>query len=299
MMKKERLANIELLRVVSMMMVVTLHSLSESGILFRSSELSAPWLLWWTLEGISVVAVNCYVLISGYFLICSRFRVKKLLILLGECVFYSVFLYISGVLFKINAFSIIGFFKSLTPVISNEYWFVTTYVALYILAPVLNIGIRSLGRVKHLTAVVLMMVLCSVYPNLVFWGNGFQVNSGYSLIWFICLYVLAAWVRLYYSPSQKTGKYLCGYLVVALCVPASKFLIVLLSNGSLEGDIFYSYNSILVWPAALLLFLTFLNMRFPRGKISNFICKIAPNTFAVYLIYQNDFVRAWLWKILD
>lgn len=296
--KTKRKANVELFRIVSMIMVILLHALAESGILFRSDKLSISYIVLWTLEGICMIAVDCYVLISGYFLIKSKFRIKKLLILLGECSFYSTIIYISSILFGQAEFGFFDLLKNVFPVISNQYWFVTTYVGLYILSPVLNLGILALGREKHFLAVIILMLLCSVYPSFIFWGTDFQVNSGYSLIWFICLYVLSAWVRLYYSQEYRKRRLIIYYVITALSVPASRFLIDFLSEGRLEGDMFYSYSSILVWPAALLLFLIFLNIQIRPGVWSGIIIRAAANTFAVYLLHQNHFISSWLWSVL-
>lgn len=60
-----RLLNFEILRIVSMFMVLILHTPP----IFKEFNIQEPNLLWHTLHQLSMVAVNCFVFISGYFFI--------------------------------------------------------------------------------------------------------------------------------------------------------------------------------------------------------------------------------------
>ena len=73
--KSKRLANVELLRVVAMLMVVMLHYLGKGELLpVKNLHMNLTGYLAWILESLSIVAVNVYVLISGYFLVESEFK---------------------------------------------------------------------------------------------------------------------------------------------------------------------------------------------------------------------------------
>ena len=80
-MNNSRNANIELLRMLSMFMVLVLHALRWSGALDYTSGMHY-WAYWW-LEALSIVAVNVFMLISGYFQIYGRFKTKSVLKILG------------------------------------------------------------------------------------------------------------------------------------------------------------------------------------------------------------------------
>ncbi|MDE5952479.1 MAG: acyltransferase family protein, partial [Acetatifactor sp.] len=76
---KKRIASIELLRILAMMMVVMLHYLSKGELLTSlTEEFDASSYIAWLLEAFSIVAVNVYMLISGYFLVDSGFKLKRL-----------------------------------------------------------------------------------------------------------------------------------------------------------------------------------------------------------------------------
>ena len=91
MQKKERMANLEVLRCVAMMMVVVLHYLGKGGLLpDLTAPLSVQDMAAWLLEAICIVAVNVYMMISGYFLCESSFKLSRLLTLWLQLWLYSV-----------------------------------------------------------------------------------------------------------------------------------------------------------------------------------------------------------------
>lgn len=85
---KRRQANFELLRMLAMLMVVTMHFLSHTGSLpeagNRLTERTVAAIL---IEAFCIVAVNVYVFISGYFLSESGFSLKRLIRLICQVLF--------------------------------------------------------------------------------------------------------------------------------------------------------------------------------------------------------------------
>lgn len=74
---KVRNPNIELLRIVSMLMIVILHFLMHGQILKWSAFGSKEYAIYWMIEAFVFVSVNAFVLISGYFLCLSEFKSFK------------------------------------------------------------------------------------------------------------------------------------------------------------------------------------------------------------------------------
>lgn len=64
-------------------------------------------------------------------------------------------------------------------------------------------------------------------------------------------------------------------------------------------SLFYSYNSIVSLPCALALFQAFRGLEMGSEKSSACIRLIAPLTFAVYLIHEQDRFRPILWQWLN
>ena len=88
--KKTRQANIELLRIVAMLMIIVLHYLDKGEILVLfTRESTAMQIVHRQIQIFCIVAVNLYVLISGYFLTESRFTIKKMVVLWAQVLFYA------------------------------------------------------------------------------------------------------------------------------------------------------------------------------------------------------------------
>lgn len=134
--QKHNLVGIELLRIVAMMMVVGLHYLNFGGILWSEAIMNRR--IAWGIEAFLFVAANCYVLISGYFLVKAKnFHWSKV----GSCGHIRLFMRFSlrWLLSYIRAkWNLAGIVHSLLPIRYTMYWFVTAYMGMYILSPYLS-----------------------------------------------------------------------------------------------------------------------------------------------------------------
>ena len=74
-MKSKRQANFELLRIVAMLMIIVLHYLNKGELLTAyTTDRTVINYAAHLIEAFCIVAVNCYVLLSGYFLVESAWR---------------------------------------------------------------------------------------------------------------------------------------------------------------------------------------------------------------------------------
>ena len=121
---KNRNIGLDFLRVLCMIMVVLLHYLEKGGLLQEENSKGIDYTIYNILKSAAIIAVNCYVLISGYFLIKSQFKVKKILRLWGEVIFYSYTIYILLFSFGLIEFKFMELVKSIFPIISKQYWFI-------------------------------------------------------------------------------------------------------------------------------------------------------------------------------
>ena len=158
---KKRQANIELLRIVAMMMVIVLHYISRGKIDVKLSEDgSLSNHLWWLIDGFCNVAVNVYVLISGYFLVEAKWHASKLIKLVCQVLFYSIF--VGLLMYGLSAvpavsalyeragesfaFDLSNWLTVLLPIEYEHYWFATAYIVMYMLSPVLAVAVKNLGE---------------------------------------------------------------------------------------------------------------------------------------------------------
>lgn len=134
-----RESNFELLRIICMILIVVFHFSVHGGYYSESAG---------TLPFNSVIidlfglggrlGVNIFVLISGYFLINSKFKPKKLLSLFIQVWFFSISIYLIFLISGGISFTWGSFLCNIFPVVTSQYWFITTYIGLYLLSPFIN-----------------------------------------------------------------------------------------------------------------------------------------------------------------
>ena len=115
---KSRLSNFELLRIISMILIVINHYVVSSGVLDLEFNINRVILQLFGIGG--KIGVTLFVLISGYFLIDSKFKMRKLLKIILETLFYSVSIYFLLWAFQKQKFSIKGMIKVFLPITMGE-----------------------------------------------------------------------------------------------------------------------------------------------------------------------------------
>ena len=200
---KQRNANMDLLRIVSMLLIIFLHSIDHSGVL--EAAIPGTGMYYYVYFGyyLAQVCVNCFVLLSGYFMIESKFRPSKLITLWLEVVFYSLVIRIIWFATGQKAFSIVSLISCFFPVLTGRYWFITIYFGLYLISPFLNIAIRAMTKRQFTALNLILFVLFSVWNSLHPSIAGMNSGGGWGLAWFIVLYFAAAWFRLYRENDNK------------------------------------------------------------------------------------------------
>ncbi|SOY29497.1 Acyltransferase family protein [Acetatifactor muris] len=300
--KQGRMANLEMLRCVAMMMVVVLHYLGKGELLsdLAGDRLGAGAVAAWLLEAFCIVAVNVYMLISGYFLCCSSFKVSRLIRLWLQVWVYSVGVgllgALSGVLTGVD-FDAHYLLTLVFPISMGHYWFMTAYVFLYLLLPFVAAAAGRMTRQQLQAALSLLLftfcILKSVLP-LRLETDG----MGYDCLWYLCVFLTAAYIRRFGIPFLEKSKN-CLFLYVGGCllIFGGTFLLraVYLRTGSLGRmlKMCLEYNHILPFLAAVGLFGAFARMKL-KGRCAELFCRIGPCTLGVYLLHENlGFRYAW------
>jgi surface polysaccharide O-acyltransferase-like enzyme len=292
----KRVASLDLLRVICMYLIVMVHfiyhGIKGNNISFNVLQLKGilEYSLFEVLYLISCIGVDCFVLISGYFLIeRSKFRLASLIKLWFLVAFYSNLLYIISCLIGIAEFSIKVLLSFSFPIISNRYWFISQYFALMLLAPFLSYSAKILNKKAYLLLLLLFFVICFQYPY------GHIYTNGESILWFLFLYLVAGYIKLYGVPNY-ISKRLEWVIIAFLCFLFAMVTFVNLVKGDFNAFLLMStdYNG-LIFVLAVLVFMLFLNKSFD-GLIIERVIRIAPHVVAAYLISDHKVIRRWLWS---
>lgn len=309
-MKKTRQANLELLRIIAMLMVVTAHLVNHGSMITMAQPGSLSYYIVWTLFGVSFVCINIYLLISSYFLVDTKFSTWKLAKMAGQVFFYAFGITLLFWIFFGVEHELKYMVYSILPISSDFYWFISMYVGMYVLAPLMNRFIRCLTKRQLECAMFLCFLLVSVWPNVIYFSSALNTAGGVSIAWFLTVYLFGTYIRLYYVPDGRFARRLLYGVLAALLIPLSRFVIELLLKtplgkiGMLEDlmwgySLFFTYSSILVTAASVLLFLAFLNLEIKPGRGAKCITTVAGAAFGVYLIHDHYYIRETLWSKLD
>ncbi len=272
---KKRMVNIEVLRLLAMMMVVSLHYLAKGELLEKlTGPLSAKGHLAWLLESFSIAAVDVYVLISGYFLVETGFRCRRVISLVLQVMFYTcllpVVLILTGIL-PVGEITFYNILQCIFPTNMLHYWFVSAYVLMFLFTPVLNAAVHGMKKRQLQTAIVILLIMESLSKTVIPVRLELD-NLGYDAYWFMVVYLIAAYIRLYGIPflEKKGGRAAACYIGACLGMYGLTMLIrgAYLLTGQFENFIesAYGYNHLLTIGAATALFYVFKNRETEEGE---------------------------------
>ncbi len=300
--ERKRSANIELLRIIAMAMVVVLHFFEYSGYLpdtemaVAGEPLNALNYVAIALESLCIVAVNSYILISGYFGGESKWRPSKLFRFLGQIWFYTllipVVLYCFGKPVLPETEGVYGIAKYVFPVGTSHFWFVTCYFQLLLLMPILNLAVKAITQ-KQLTIVLVCLLLTFCGIKTLCPIELVTDKYGYDIIWFICLYLTGAWLRsfgesvLTFMKNKALLIYVGSSVVMGLAIIIFYHVTGLFSGAQYYFSVPWHYNYLFCLTGAIGLFFLFMNLRIKEGQIADLIRKIAKYCFGVYLFHEH------------
>ena len=118
---KKRQMNFELLRILCMYMIVVGHCLFHGRVTAKLGYGTMNYLASYLIQSFSVVHVNCFVMIAGYFSIDRGFRAEKMIRLWKQVAFYSVLIFLLYALFAPVTGS--DLVHAVFPISSRTYWF--------------------------------------------------------------------------------------------------------------------------------------------------------------------------------
>lgn len=282
-MGNQRNPSIELLRLVLMFMVTIqhwiFHGLGLVGLTNESIEIKVPsnqMFIMLSVSSFCACAVNCFIIISGYFSINTSWR--KLYNLAFMVLFYTI-LFCSIPLFYRG--DIKEAFYSFLFISHSEYWFIKCYILLMFFAPMINIAFKYLTR-QQMSLTLGGLIFIAVYIGFI-WRREPNPN-GYTLLQFIMLYSVGRFIHMYeFDVSLK--KALLGYVLSSMILALSAYVIFHNSGNSNTWSMF-RYNNPLLILSALFLFYIFIKITPPYGNVIN---KLSISALAIYLIQDSRF----------
>ena len=308
---KKRNANFELLRIVAMLMILILHYNSHADVLLHLGVPAGRVQLFSTiLEGFCITGLNVYVFLSGYFLSKSRIKPSRIIQLICQVYFYtiliSVAMMIVGVYVVHTDDSVFKTVQYLFPISSEHYWFVTAYIIMYVFAPIMNAAVEVLTR-KQLKYTILGLLIWFCFIKSVVPVMFVTDHFGYDYGWFLCLYLIAAYVRkydviLFYNAKRSALVFVFSCLMIGIMSIAIYYYNLRFGGLNYYAEVPIHLNFIFTLTGSLGLFSLFRFYKMKEGWFADVVRFIAPLTFGVYLLHMHIEIKdrwvIWLTHLL-
>ena len=274
---KTRQSNLELLRILSMCGIIFVHYVGSEfgGAVIDGTFPNFSWFFVHFFNSFFVPLVNCFVLISGYFMVKRQtFSMKKPSSILIICAFYGLVSYVIALLAGVEPHAG-GILYALFPYFWGNRWFVETYVMLLLLAPFLNKLLNALTSEQYrLLLKIQLSVFCFWYS---FGLSAPILDDGYGIINFLTLYMLGAYIQLWGARSKWLNLHKSYYGLIFVCCALLTFALSYFINP-------YGYAFITNIVGSLAAFLFFLKWDIGHRERIN---QISAATFDVYFVHSD------------
>lgn len=298
---KARDSNFELLRIFLMLVIVAHHYIINSGIVNVINEISEIKNYGGGYSCIALLygwggktAINCFVLITGWFMCKQEFKWKKLLRLYLEVKFYTITIYFIFLITGYIQFSYKECFLTIFNVgVGIGKGFTSSFIVFYALIPFLNKFIKNIDKKEHGILILVLLTAISIIPTMCF-NNSFEYITWYSI-----LYLIAAYIRLYPNKMSESKKITAIGTLICLMLSWLSIIVIykvgVKCNHVLDTHHFVAdSNKILAVVTSIAIFCFFKNISLGQNK---FINTVSSATFGVLLIHaSSDMMRKWLWQ---
>ncbi len=275
----------ELLRIVAMLMVVSLHA-STKGFgwiaVWKMHRYPEKWIFVALSTMLCIACVNVFVLITGWF--GTHFKWKGVWKLVSQTVVVSLSMY--AVVWLLGAEMPHSFDEAVK--VMWGYWFVRSYLLLYMLSPVLNSFVehtdeRKLGGFL-LTFYAFFIPMTYIDDN---------IGIGHNTMTFIGLYLLARYLRLYGVERLRrvpTWMFWAGWGAVIIVGTLIMTLTAQFGSRAITTEV-TAYSCVLVIAIAVFQLLAFSRLKIRNEKLCRCINWVAAGSFTVYLTHEQLFLR--------
>ena len=198
--EKIRQSNLELFRIILIIAIVAHHYVVNSGLvqcIARTPDsFDSVFLLLYGAWG--KTAINCFLMITGFFMCKQDISLKKFLKLLFAIEFYKILI---GLIFIICDYTPLSLrtLKNMLPLTEITQGFISCYLVFFLCIPFLNILIRNMTQKTHALLIGLLLLIYTILPSM---SMGIIFNY---VTWFCVVYILAAYIRCYPHPMFEGG----------------------------------------------------------------------------------------------
>lgn len=293
-MESSRNYGLDMLRVLSMLGIVSLHVINEGGIKQAAIGDFLPYSVVKFIYLFAICSVDVFAMMSGY-LYAGRNKVKtkNLVSLLTIMVLYSVLITVVFLIWKPMEYSglkttIYGFF----PPLDDHYWYITSYILLFILMPVLNTAMEYIGNKRLIKLMIVLFVMLSVLPTFGM-TDFFRTQNGYSPWWLIYCYCIGYCIKICDLPEKiknHSGALLLTAVVIEWVIWTGSEMLYQALTGKFTGrisNLLASYVSPIIILNSILILCLFLKIKLKHNITKKILLSASGAAFSVYIIHGH------------
>jgi surface polysaccharide O-acyltransferase-like enzyme len=260
------------------MLGVLINHTLQNGYELHTTNITIPNEIRIMLLNISIIAVNCFVLISGYFGIKREW--EGFIRVAIEVFFYTTILSVIG--YQCNNISLVECVtRIIFPLTEGHMWFIPAYLCLFLFAPIINSAFENFTLNQRLYSLIALLII-DIYVGYIHQSPEVTLD-GYHLVHFITLYYIGRSIKYKVLNISRLCN-LGGVILIVVLMTALHALKMIFPPIA----VIYSlrYNS----PMVLLCSIVFFFWAMKWTIQSNVINKIALSVFSVYIIQSQPFV---------
>lgn len=233
------------------------------------------------------VGVALFFTITGYFQINrAKISLKKVVI---ETIFYAIFIQVVAVLLEIGSLG--ALVRSIIPIASGSWWYVSSYVLLMFCSPTINTYYLKLNAKQKRFVLAFVWLFLYLLPY-IFGAQYYSLERG------ILFYLIGAYIHTEVNVNKlRRPLLILGAILLWIAYIPIGYGYYSFMNKSRLFDIMSDgvlFNGVIVVGCSVLLFLIFVSIKPFSNKIINLIAK---STFGIYLLHDNVY-REYLWNNL-
>ena len=301
-----RESNFELMRIALMFMVVFWHM--YINIVATQNINAVSKIIWNILHYMLIIHINSFVLLTGYFQSRKeKVGISKILKLNGYAYFYKILFLVIFLGFNIKTLTTLEIVQIVQPItLYSQYWFISIYILLYLVSPYLNRLLNQFTKTQFRKFLVLLFIISSIIPTITH-EYAYGVNNGFSLINFILMYSIGAYLNRFpikesYLFSRLTSNarkllFISSFLFLAFVNVLIYYFSFTLkeTNYSILGEIAsiirhnrISYSNPITIIEAVFFFCYFSEIKI-KSKIINSVSRVSLD---IYLVHDNELLRS-------
>lgn len=297
-MTSKRKSNLELLRIVAMLLIIEHHYVVNSGItdFYDYSNISANMIFLQLWGAWGKTAINCFVLISGYFMCTSQLTYTRYLKIYFTAKMYKIVVFVALAVMGYQEVSVRSILQLLfCYLLGAGEGFTGSFLVFYLFIPFYNsyLNVLTKSQLKMLNTFLLFFQV--IVPTFLFNEGIFE-----PIVWYMTLYFVAAYIRLYPEAWMKNNRLCGGGLLLTLLMSCLSIIVVDYIGTDYGFGSYYHMmggsSKLFAFLVGMFAFLFFMNLKMENSKIIN---KIAATTFGVLCIHaSSDAMRTFLWEDL-